>query len=141
MKVLFLDIDGVLNRYDMFEGKGSREIISDEMVARINRVIKETGCSVVISSSWRLIMSLNELNLLLEEHGFLSEAIIDRTPHIDRRDNEILVWLRDHQDVTKFAVVDDEASDLTEVKDQLVQTSFDTGILDEHTEQLIKILT
>lgn len=141
MKVLFLDIDGVLNRYDMFEGKGSREIISDEMVTRINRVVKETGCSVVISSSWRLIMSLSELSLLLGEHGFLSETIIDRTPHIDRRDNEILVWLRDHKDVTKFAVVDDEASDLTDVKDQLVQTSFDTGILDEHADQLIKMLT
>tara|TARA_R110002094_G_scaffold174597_2_gene155356 strand:- start:257 stop:682 length:426 start_codon:yes stop_codon:yes gene_type:complete len=141
MKVLFLDIDGVLNRYDMFEGKGSREIISDEMVARINRVVKETGCSVVISSSWRLIMSLSELSLLLGEHGFLSETIIDRTPHIDRRDNEILVWLRDHKDVTKFAVVDDEASDLTDVEGQLVQTSFDTGILDEHVNQLIEMLT
>tara|TARA_R110000822_G_scaffold8487_5_gene33317 strand:- start:459 stop:884 length:426 start_codon:yes stop_codon:yes gene_type:complete len=141
MKVLFLDIDGVLNRYDMFEGKGSREIISDEMVARINRVVKETGCSVVISSSWRLSMPLSELSLLLGEHGFLSETIIDRTPHIDRRDNEILVWLRDHKDVTKFAVVDDEASDLTDVKDQLVQTSFDTGILDEHVDQLIEMLT
>jgi len=141
MKVLFLDIDGVLNRYDMFAGRCSREIISDEMVARINRVVKETGCSVVVSSSWRLIMSLDELSLLLEEHGFLSEVIIDRTPHIDRRDNEILVWLRDHKDVTKFAVVDDEASDLTDVKDQLVRTSFDTGILDEHADQLIEMLT
>jgi len=140
MKVLFLDIDGVLNCRSSFNRQGTREIIEEDMVERINRVIEATGCSVVVSSTWRILMPLEELKRVLGGHGFLSEAIIDATPHLTRRDDEIATWLESNLGVSKFAVVDDSIDDLTGVSDQLVRTSFETGVLDEHTEQLIQML-
>lgn len=46
-KAIFLDIDGVLND-DHFGIK-----IEEERVALLAKIVKETGASIVLSSSWR----------------------------------------------------------------------------------------
>ena len=77
MKVLFLDIDGVLNSSNWFEYmqycikndmynralnfieindehiKRKLSMIDDRAIANLNRIVEETGCKAVLSSSWR----------------------------------------------------------------------------------------
>ena len=77
MKVLFLDIDGVLNSENWFAYriycvknnmvnilmnfvdtddrniKHKLTMLDDRAIANLNRIIEETGCKVVLSSSWR----------------------------------------------------------------------------------------
>lgn len=139
MKVLFLDIDGVLNCGATFEGKHRCDVIDRDMVQEINRVIQATDCNVVISSSWRLAWPMGELKARLRQEGMI-DRVIDKTPMLRRRDDEILAWLKEHPEVTRFAVVDDDSFDLTAVADRLAHTSFETGLLAKHADRLIELL-
>ncbi len=62
-KVLFLDIDGVLNSEAFVESRGPRPSgkgleldlwhLDRNAVALLQRIVDETGCMVVVSSDWR----------------------------------------------------------------------------------------
>jgi len=82
-KLIFLDFDGVLNCLTYFksekfleETKGMSDTelmlkyiwyhIDPTRVALLNNLIKETKAEVVVSSSWRLHYSIEELNRFRE---------------------------------------------------------------------------
>ena len=52
MKIIFLDIDGVLNNYNTL-GEGANW--EPDLVKILNRIIKETKAKIVLSSTWRQI--------------------------------------------------------------------------------------
>ena len=54
IRVLFLDVDGVLNTYDGFSGYDPKEFLKKEMTLRLKAIIEKTNCKIVLSSSWRL---------------------------------------------------------------------------------------
>lgn len=140
MKILFLDIDGVLNCSDTFKDQPRGDAIDDDMVRCINRVIDVTGCKIIISSAWRFCYTLPVLRRKLGEHGLLPNTVIGVTGRGDGRGNEILAWLALHPEVTCWAAVDDDSFDMGPVKDRLAHTSFQTGILGKHVDQLILLL-
>jgi hypothetical protein len=149
-KIVFLDIDGVLNHRDWFAelartGKLSIESVDPECVKRLSRLCEITGSKVVISSSWRSIMSLDRVSSFLARYGFTGE-IIGATPELydtdSCRGDEITKWLHeetDPSDRVMFVILDDDA-DMGSVADRLVQTSFDTGLQDEHVAKAIALL-
>lgn len=142
MKVLFLDIDGVLNSSHFLEDlKSGQDAICPDMVAQINKVTDATSCKIVISSTWRLYWDLEDLIQILRKHG-LTGDVIDKTPdlRLGRRDDEILAWLANRSNLMAFAVVDDHAKDLVKVKDNFVHTSFVHGIQSHHADALIALL-
>lgn len=70
-KILFLDVDGVINTQKYHFSK-----FDEECLERIKRIIETTGCKIVISSSWR------EGNLEKTKKRFpewMHEHIIDET--------------------------------------------------------------
>lgn len=66
MKVIFLDIDGVLNcqdtfikRYEKKKITGYYELEIDiDMVKRLAKIVEETNSLIVLSSSWRIFLSM-----------------------------------------------------------------------------------
>ena len=56
------------------------------------------------------------------------------------RGDEIRIWLDAHPEVAAFVVLDDD-SDMTAVRDQYIQTSYDEGLTDEHVDRAISLLT
>lgn len=70
-KFLFLDIDGVLNHQDWYhktwEHRKKQEVVypysefDPECVERVNRILKETGAKLVVSSSWRDDIYLSDI--------------------------------------------------------------------------------
>lgn len=99
MKVIFLDIDGVLNHEKWYKKRmslkdtiGSKEWsehypfyeFDPESVHRLNKIIDETGAKVVVSSTWRHGRSVQDLQYILERVGFIGE-IIDKTPSLNAR--------------------------------------------------------
>lgn len=139
-KVLFLDIDGVLNCQQTFLTQNRHDAIEPTMVHELNRVIDATRCKVVISSSWRILWQFDELKEKLLQFS-VRDAIIDVTPRLGRRDEEIQAWLDKHPQVTKFAVVDDDSHDLTAVSNFLVKTQFSTGLTSTESNSLIEMLS
>lgn len=140
MKILFLDIDGVLNSREFNKRIGDCTSVSPKLIEKINRVIRETECKIVVSSTWRLYHNKIELYAFLSSYGFNGE-IIGYTPDLKGekgRGQEINQWLSQNPQVTAFAIVDDDSFDIS--SDKLVKTSFDVGITDENANKLIEIL-
>ena len=127
MKVIFLDIDGVLNsdeyvdRVKKSDIQGIERDIDIEKVKLLKRAIDETGAKVVLSSTWRYTKNARYLKELLANYGIR----VDSTPYIqDKRGLEIKKWLSENQGVEDFLIIDDEIFD-----------SFDEGLM----KKLVKI--
>jgi hypothetical protein len=145
MKVIFLDIDGVLNSQNFihsFNGKWELHSVDPNAINVLNEIIKATNAKIVISSSWRIILDLNEIKDILIENGFVGE-IIGKTPII--RDNnrcrgdEINAYLEANPNIDKFIILDDD-SDMDNLIDRLVKTSYIDGLLPKHIEKAISLL-
>lgn len=151
MRVLFLDIDGVLNSEDYWRDVlGSNWEMRKEppldpgAVKRLNRIVSVAQCRVVVSSSWRH-WPLPVLDHWLRNAGYRGRALLDKTPHFhvpekDRGD-EIACWLHNtrlHVPVSSFVVIDDDPD--ANCDDCLVQTDWRHGLQDTHVAAAIKIL-
>src|SRR6185437_759274 len=99
MKIIFLDVDGVLmNRKSLkvaYE-KNQQPKPWPACIDELNRIIIATGAGVVLSSCWRLGRSVVEIGELLSAWGVVGK-VIDRTPTLStlcsQRGEEIQAWL------------------------------------------------
>jgi hypothetical protein len=153
MKILFCDIDGVLNSEAFFAEKTQNGTIyvSDNFpyseicpnaVANLNHICAETGAFVVVSSTWRHGRTVGQLKDLFNGFGFTGK-IKDKTPDLSGkvRGYEIQEWLDLHSERwTEYAIVDDDGDMLDCQKNNFVQTSFKTGLDRECADRLIAIL-
>lgn len=148
MKIIFLDFDGVLNSHKWIEANQHlfesgqlfmHKHLDHDAVARVDKICRETGAKVVISSTWRRFNTLPQLQAILKRHGFTGE-VISTTPILGGpRGNEIARWLRAAGPVESFVIIDDD-SDMADLMDRLVRTTFDTGLQDEHVDTAISLL-
>jgi hypothetical protein len=134
MKVLFKDIDGVLNRegydaevpHDLLLGVHNQmrrfrrddvhrrlKWLLPEAVERVNRILDASGAKLVISSTWRLTTTQEEIQILLGARG-LTHTIFSMTPELPRKMSEIVprgkeigAWLQANPGVTSFVILDD----------------------------------
>ena len=79
MKILFLDIDGVLNSLDSSHKLGTLHKFAPKSIKALNDVLKATGAVIVISSSWRFSHSYQEMEDLLQEQG-VKCRVVGQTP-------------------------------------------------------------
>ena len=127
--VVFLDVDGVLNRagYRPDTSVGLSSWIEAELGARLTALVCATGAVVVMSSSWRLGRSLEALRAELRTAG-VDVPLVDVTP--DRpgqpRWVEIDAWCSASQP-TRFAIIDDEP-DMGPLAPYHVRTRMLTGL-------------
>lgn len=137
-KVLFLDIDGVLNNSaSLAEGVH----IIPEKCLLVRDVCWRTGAKIVISSTWRSDRSLDELQRIFRLMG-LGGLIVDVTPwHKEGpRGDEIAHWLRDNTKTRQYAIIDDDADMLEKQMPYFVKTEFRVGISTFERDKLIDIL-
>jgi histidinol phosphatase-like enzyme len=155
MKILFLDIDGVLNSGNYIKRLDGRfddpkYQIDPEAVVRLNAITQLTGCKIVVSSTWRLAFlgqmadPLRSLQGCLQMYGITGE-VIDMTPNKpnstrNRRGKEIQAWLDEHySEVEVFVIVDDD-SDMGRLCKNQVKTLFAEGLQDPHVRLIVSIL-
>jgi hypothetical protein len=122
MKVIFLDIDGVLNviptEHDEFGC-----CFHKHFEYNLKHIIDQTNAKIVISSTWRL-SGLDEMKELWKKRGLAGE-VIDITPFgdIDNiRGDEIQVWL-DNNDVKNYVIIDDDTDFWESQLNNFVRTS------------------
>jgi hypothetical protein len=125
MKLIFLDIDGVLNCRNTPNPRDLPYIVDEELLARLRRLLDRTGASVVLSSTWRY----DPAGIYSAKHyGVPFIDVIPDLPH-EPRCKEILAWLRDHPEVDRLIVIDDEDDELDSLP--LFQPSSRTGLTEE----------
>lgn len=61
---------------------------------------------IVISSSWGIFYSLAKLKLLFAIHK-MDDLLIDTTPYIGRRHENILGYVHAHQEISAWVTLDD----------------------------------
>lgn len=141
-KVLFLDIDGVCNNQKTRERQGDTKFIGikPELADRVRRIIAETNCKVVLSSSWRLFPASKK---------FAEENVcefIDCTADLQRgavwgmiyRGFEIKEWLGRHPGIKSYAILDDSDDFLW--GQPLFRTTWLEGLTDEIADNVISHL-
>lgn len=146
MKVLFLDFDGVLNseqskifwrnqkdqttweqEMKTYEG-GMLEYIAKEYcpiaLSNLEELLRRnTDLKIVVSSSWRVSRTVQELKELFLSK-LISDAIIDKTESFHNvRGIEIQKWLNEHLEVTRYVIVDDDSNMIDSQIDNFVKTS------------------
>jgi len=151
MKVLFLDIDGVLNNSNTFQKRSeggiiippSEDPLEPSCLKELDRIIDAVPeTRIVISSSWRIIRKLDQLKEIFQKANFRNyEKIIDVTPNMSmHRGYEIQAWL-DKNPVELYAIVDDDNDMLLHQQKYFVKTWFrHGGLTKECADKIIDVL-
>lgn len=161
MKVIFLDVDGVLNS-DIWNENHQKEIRAGILVDKykvklLKQIIVKTNAVVVLHSGWKFWF--NNLKPIRKESEFLAEVfdkygieIYDVTPDFSTAEiretkrfslvkaKEILYWLREYKNIEEWLVIDDLDLHNEEVKKHQLMTNKETGLTRDDVEKIIRIL-
>lgn len=162
MKIIFLDLDGVLNSgEDMI----SRNLFKDRLISNdkhgqlfdercvryLAYIIKKTDAQIVISSSWRLA-GLSQMQDLWKDRSLPGE-VIDITPRsfineddesfmYDCRGEEIAAWLNQNEfdNIEEWVIIDDDSDMLEDQTFNFVKTDGRYGLDYPSTQRVLTIL-
>ena len=143
MKIIFLDIDGVLNSFQTFKDiyyeykkTGKRRIeIDEDKVLLLKEIVDNTDALIVLSSTWRyfgkmingkLVTDNVKLQSLIDILSKYNMFIYDITPRSKsgNREEEIREWL-ENKNVDDFIVIDDDSYDLQGfINKELIKTNY-----------------
>lgn len=144
MKILFLDVDGVLNT--------DKTNLTDPwpmdpfMVLLVDRIVQATGCKVVLSSAWRHSEEgVDKIKAALPLYG-----ITPTSTHGDRGE-EIESWILDYTlthaspnpndwVLTSYAILDDCEVMQPQQQEHFFKTSFQIGLTEEIANKVIEHL-
>ena len=152
MKIIFLDIDGVLNTMSPEDDlpaaysnsgvyyKDFNDLPLERCVNNLNKILKETDAEIVISSTWRIIHSNISLMYIFFLCGIKPPFILGSTPRTGKkRGIEIAEWLKEHPKVERFVIIDDD-SDMVDLMDHLIQIDSEVGLTEDDANKIIEIL-
>lgn len=152
--IIFLDFDGVINtpfilyKEPRVNNHIDKFVSNLQAIKLLNWIYSEYKFDIVISSTWRLGLSLEELKEILLNSGLNPEIkILGVTPdlrhkkydhHIKlpfkkhifihtRRGHEIDLWLKQNNFKGKFIILDDD-KDMWKHKDKLIILHPDDGL-------------
>ena len=145
VKLLFLDVDGVLNSMDRCGGDGDG--LDEDKLRLLKQIIDATSAEIVISSSWRTVpCEMAELSSALRRNGM---EHIGCTPKMLIRTEEIAAFIRQFKArnpdvrVTNWIAIDDMALEKWNEKmmrGHFVRTSLRCGMTKEDAVKAIQLL-
>lgn len=112
--IVFLDIDGVLVTLRAQTKPGIVKTFDKEAVEALNKLTDALGAKIVISSSWRHLYTVEELQGILANAG-VKAPVIGETPtkrFNDERGAEINTYRRDTVFEGDYLVIDDDIYDI-----------------------------
>lgn len=155
-KIIFLDIDGVLNSDAFLRAANAhaRKIghldpvthIDASRVARLNDLLATSQAEVCLSTSWRVIFGLEKTVELLTKSG-LRGTIIGQTPKLHGprfssppppRGNEIQAWLSENPTRSYVILDDDQEAGVGHAKRFVCVPN---GLTKRHVSRATRILT
>ena len=154
MKLIFLDVDGVLN-YGGCKARSATGClgIEDEKVKLLRQIIDQTGAIVILTSTWKtewfpsaFIEDLPKDGQYLEKQLAKHKVFIrakTEDPSWTQRGQGILDFIETSKyNVEQFVILDDESFDFIELglENCFVKTNFIDGLLPEHVEKAVNIL-
>lgn len=146
--LIFLDIDGVLNRHDQWTNGYCGTHV--ENVVLLNRILAETDAVIVVSSAWRYNVLRGDMTVrgfenLLLSHGIdCHRRLIGVTcsdEDLEGRGLQIRHWLNENGGGRRYVVIDDLDLGITEQGHPFVRTDGEVGLTDRDANKAISILS
>lgn len=155
MRIIFLDIDGVLNNLYTEERFGGYVFVEDERIMLLKKIVDCTDAQIVLSSSWRKgwyykehypdqanedVWLFEALQSKLSEYGI---ELFGYTEVFGDREKEITQWLEKHKKdgIEAYVILDDmDEKELRAHANQLVQTDISEGLTRYLAEEAICLL-
>ena len=161
-RIIFLDIDGVLNS-NFWNDSHQREIsdgtsVDVEKVKLLSMLVKRTNAKIILHSGWKywfdqdlkpLRLEAENLMMLLKKEELLLGGITpDHSTEEIRRNkkfslvkaSEILAWLAEHEDVEHWIVIDDLDLHNKEIEMHQVKTDSSIGLTIDDVYKAEKML-
>lgn len=144
MKVIFLDIDGVLNSHSFLMTNKSA-LFDPDKIKILKKVVRETEAELILHSTLRdhfksdmtpVTAPACELTDMLFEEGMF---LIDKTNEENDRETSIKKWLEKNH-VKNYCIIDDEKKLFSSEVSHLVAPCKDEGIDEECAKKAIYIL-
>jgi hypothetical protein len=150
MKYLLLDIDGVLATPKQWKNGRMIAVPSGrssygfdrKCVKRLKTIIEQTECVVILTSTWRKLYPLEDIEWLLKKHG-LSLVFHGKTSYVANsgRGREIDEYLCYNKINAGYVVIDDDVFDMGNLdQDRIVKCDSNIGLQDKGMNDAIRIL-
>eukprot|EP00418_Pyrodinium_bahamense_P032978 CAMPEP_0179158042 /NCGR_PEP_ID=MMETSP0796-20121207/77103_1 /TAXON_ID=73915 /ORGANISM="Pyrodinium bahamense, Strain pbaha01" /LENGTH=364 /DNA_ID=CAMNT_0020859695 /DNA_START=42 /DNA_END=1136 /DNA_ORIENTATION=- len=138
--VIFLDVDGVL--HSLY----GDDLFKEQCVALLERIVRATDASIVLSSSWRIEAGkVAIINSILQKRNL--PLIVDCTKDLSMpREAEICEWLDRHSGVARWIAIDDmdlqakPTPQALRLQGHFVRTQSDEGLTQQDAELAIRLL-
>lgn len=144
MKVIFLDVDGVLNNpRTKTRTRDGWRFVDDYLVERLAQIVRATQAKVVLSSSWREGWDDNEIYFQDLRRKLVSYNIPlqDRTGEWRKtRAQEIMEYLAQHPEITNYVILDDVPDFSSIGYKNVVLTNDLLGLTEQNVKEAIEIL-
>lgn len=160
MKIIFLDIDGVMKSVSSTVRQGGDrygKMLHPEHVEALNFILEHTDARIVLSSTYREFMNVKEICQMFKDCGIPYKYVISKTPALGNgfgdveRGDEIAHWLRHAPDdafhyhgvemnIESFVVLDDD-NDMSAINPiNFVRTNKNYGLTHYEALEVIEIL-
>ena len=146
---IFLDIDGVLRTHrsdlewsqllgvpiplSVYDRRFDKKIVS-----YINEIVGYTRAKIVVTSTWRVKHSLEELKQIFRDNGIITD-VVGKTDIGLNRGEEIEQYISDNE-IENYVVIDDQVNDILKhiPKERVIKVDPIKGF--EDVEKAIDIL-
>lgn len=146
MKIVFLDIDGVMNSEIYYKSINTKvkdwDRFKPEAVKLLKQLLDEFNAKIVITSSWRfgakelLIKELTKSGLKKYLHKNWKTAMLQG----GERGKEIRLWLENNSGIENYVIFDDAETMLEEQSQNFIRTNISNGLEMEHYIRAREIL-
>jgi hypothetical protein len=155
MKVIFLDIDGVLNCSTTENTLYGYDFVDEDKLVRLKRIIDQTGAVVVLTSTWRIGWYHSDDGHITEAADMFVELerellkygieLMDKTPMfrggMSVRGQEIKRWIENQdEEIESFVILEDWESLWPYNEDNIVWVDETVGLSEADAERAVKIL-
>ena len=138
MKLLFLDIDGVLTSNETISRKELLYTFSASCVGALNRILRDIKVKIILTSSWRTVFDAEKQNQIFRENGIIQLPGGQTNDFgYENRSLEIQDYLSKRK-VENYIILDDMKINGFEGHFVLVNPS--TGLTENDVEKVNRIL-
>ena len=150
--IIFLDFDGVVETiywekaddgswsFNVHKA-GRNELNNKQAIGWLNELYSKVPYDIVVSSTWRIGMTIEELQNLITNSGFNPEIkVIGMTPRLYlQRGEEIQAWIDENNFTGKYIIIDDD-SDMCHLLPVLVRCDCQLGFTIYDYQKALKLL-
>lgn len=150
--IIFLDFDGVVETiywekaddgswsFNIHKA-GRNELNNKQAIGWLNELYSKVPYDIVVSSTWRIGMTIEELQNLITNSGFNPEIkVIGMTPRLYlQRGKEIQAWIDENNFTGRYIIIDDD-SDMCHLLPVLVRCDCQLGFTIYDYQKALKLL-